>query len=311
MKKTLFSCSLWRHPLCRPHWNTQLVPHHWLVFEMLISTVIVDVIVSLLVLLWRRKMKCTSTWCWTLSQRRCTGLPDILTRPRASFPSYMWRYNYCFFPCDLSPQPLQPRWHHVASSGVHVPVVSQPGLHPFPGCVPQRHQAPKPAGGPRNCHPQAVRLWQVSFMSSRTEGMKKKQNLSLPSLASRSRFAPILLPFVADRSSSAKQLVRGEPNVSYICSRYYRAPELIFGATDYTANIDIWSAGCVLAELLLGQPIFPGDSGVDQLVEIIKVRSSVTIPRSVQLAERSCSADLVGCLLFLLSIGFILSQYTY
>ncbi|KAF3834228.1 hypothetical protein F7725_025432, partial [Dissostichus mawsoni] len=65
---------------------------------------------------------------------------------------------------------------------------------------------------------------------------------------------------------SAKQLIRGEPNVSYICSRYYRAPELIFGATDYTANIDIWSAGCVLAELLLGQPIFPGDSGVDQLV---------------------------------------------
>lgn len=36
---------------------------------------------------------------------------------------------------------------------------------------------------------------------------------------------------------------------------------------------DVWSAGCVLAELLLGQPIFPGDSGVDQLVEIIKVRT--------------------------------------
>ncbi|XP_034559986.1 glycogen synthase kinase-3 beta-like isoform X3 [Notolabrus celidotus] len=75
---------------------------------------------------------------------------------------------------------------------------------------------------------------------------------------------------------SAKQLVRGEPNVSYICSRYYRAPELIFGATDYTANIDIWSAGCVLAELLFGQPIFPGDSGVDQLVEIIKVLGTPT-----------------------------------
>nr|XP_048684113.1 glycogen synthase kinase-3 alpha isoform X3 [Caretta caretta] len=75
---------------------------------------------------------------------------------------------------------------------------------------------------------------------------------------------------------SAKQLVQGEPNVSYICSRYYRAPELIFGATDYTSNIDIWSAGCVLAELLLGQPIFPGDSGVDQLVEIIKVLGTPT-----------------------------------
>lgn len=47
--------------------------------------------------------------------------------------------------------------------------------------------------------------------------------------------------------------VKGEPNISYICSRYYRAPELIFGATEYTSAIDIWSVGCVLAELLLGQ----------------------------------------------------------
>ncbi|CAL8462707.1 g2240 [Coccomyxa elongata] len=70
---------------------------------------------------------------------------------------------------------------------------------------------------------------------------------------------------------SAKVLVKGEPNISYICSRYYRAPELIFGATDYTTAIDLWSVGCVMAELLLGQPLFPGESGVDQLVEIIKV----------------------------------------
>ena len=40
--------------------------------------------------------------------------------------------------------------------------------------------------------------------------------------------------------------------------------------------LDVWSAGCVLAELLLGQPIFPGDSGVDQLVEIIKVLGTPT-----------------------------------
>ncbi|EFN73384.1 Shaggy-related protein kinase NtK-1 [Camponotus floridanus] len=39
---------------------------------------------------------------------------------------------------------------------------------------------------------------------------------------------------------------------------------------------NVWSAGCVLAELLLGQPIFPGDSGVDQLVEIIKVLGTPT-----------------------------------
>ncbi|CAL9086605.1 unnamed protein product [Musa textilis] len=75
---------------------------------------------------------------------------------------------------------------------------------------------------------------------------------------------------------SAKKLVPGEPNISYICSRYYRAPELIFGATEYTTAIDMWSVGCVLAELLIGQPIFPGESGVDQLVEIIKILGTPT-----------------------------------
>lgn len=70
---------------------------------------------------------------------------------------------------------------------------------------------------------------------------------------------------------SAKRLQRGEPNVSYICSRYYRAPELIFGCSDYTPAIDVWSTACVIAEMVLGQPIFPGESAVDQIVEIIKI----------------------------------------
>lgn len=70
---------------------------------------------------------------------------------------------------------------------------------------------------------------------------------------------------------SAKILNPDEPNVSYICSRYYRAPELIFGARNYTTKIDVWSTGCVIAEMVLGQPIFPGQSGIDQLVEIIKL----------------------------------------
>jgi glycogen synthase kinase 3 beta len=75
---------------------------------------------------------------------------------------------------------------------------------------------------------------------------------------------------------SAKRLIAGEPNVAYICSRYYRAPELIFGASDYTCSIDIWSMGCVMAEMILGQPLFPGESGVDQLVAIIKVLGTPT-----------------------------------
>jgi len=75
---------------------------------------------------------------------------------------------------------------------------------------------------------------------------------------------------------SAKKLIKGEPNISYICSRYYRAPELIFGATDYTNQVDVWSVGCVIAEMILGCPIFPGESASDQLVEIIKILGTPT-----------------------------------
>ncbi|KAL0234680.1 hypothetical protein PCE1_001716 [Barthelona sp. PCE] len=70
---------------------------------------------------------------------------------------------------------------------------------------------------------------------------------------------------------SAKALKVGEPNVSYICSRYYRAPELIFSATQYTTAIDMWSIGCVIAECLIGRPLFHGETGIDQLIEIMRV----------------------------------------
>jgi serine/threonine protein kinase len=75
---------------------------------------------------------------------------------------------------------------------------------------------------------------------------------------------------------SAKRLVKGEPNVTYICSRYYRAPELIFGCTEYTTAIDIWSVSCVIAEFIKGKPLFAGDSGIDQLVEIIRLLGTPT-----------------------------------
>jgi len=75
---------------------------------------------------------------------------------------------------------------------------------------------------------------------------------------------------------SAKILEKGLSNVAYICSRYYRAPELIFESAYYTCAIDTWSLGCVVGELFLGTPLFQGGSCVDQLVEIIKVLGAPT-----------------------------------
>ncbi|OHT11358.1 CMGC family protein kinase [Tritrichomonas foetus] len=71
---------------------------------------------------------------------------------------------------------------------------------------------------------------------------------------------------------SAKMLSPDEESIAYIASRYYRAPELIMGCTNYTSAIDIWAAGCVIVELLnAGSPIFPGRSSKGQLTEIVSI----------------------------------------
>lgn len=70
---------------------------------------------------------------------------------------------------------------------------------------------------------------------------------------------------------SAKVLESDHVSMSYICSRYYRAPELLMGSTNYSSKIDIWSAGCILAEMLMGKPIFAGVDTQDQFVKIVLV----------------------------------------
>jgi len=75
---------------------------------------------------------------------------------------------------------------------------------------------------------------------------------------------------------TARRLVFGELSRPYVCSRYYRAPECVLGSTCYTTSVDLWSGGCVLGEMLLGQPLFTGKDGIDQLVEIIKILGTPT-----------------------------------
>lgn len=55
----------------------------------------------------------------------------------------------------------------------------------------------------------------------------------------------------------------------YVVTRWYRAPELLLACEFYSGAIDVWSVGCILAELLLRQPFFPGKDYLDQLRIII------------------------------------------
>ncbi|CAG5097966.1 Oidioi.mRNA.OKI2018_I69.XSR.g15311.t1.cds [Oikopleura dioica] len=57
----------------------------------------------------------------------------------------------------------------------------------------------------------------------------------------------------------------------YVATRWYRAPEILLSSPHYTKGVDMWSLGCILAEMLLGKPLFPGDSTFDQIEKIIRV----------------------------------------
>ena len=79
--------------------------------------------------------------------------------------------------------------------------------------------------------------------------------------------------------------------MSYICSRYYRAPELMFGATEYAVAVDLWSVGTILMELLLGHLPFQGqDSTQQHLVEIMKLLGTPT-EKELKAMRATCSVD--------------------
>ncbi|KAK4256187.1 hypothetical protein QN277_009084 [Acacia crassicarpa] len=65
-----------------------------------------------------------------------------------------------------------------------------------------------------------------------------------------------------------------EPLTSRVVTLWYRPPELLLGATDYGPAVDLWSAGCILAELLVGKPTMPGRTEVEQMHKIFKLCGS-------------------------------------
>ncbi|KAK1293694.1 putative serine/threonine-protein kinase [Acorus calamus] len=65
-----------------------------------------------------------------------------------------------------------------------------------------------------------------------------------------------------------------QPLTSRVVTLWYRPPELLLGSTEYGVSVDLWSVGCVFAELLLGKPILQGRTEVEQLHKIFKLCGS-------------------------------------
>ncbi|KAI3652400.1 hypothetical protein MP228_002725 [Amoeboaphelidium protococcarum] len=61
-----------------------------------------------------------------------------------------------------------------------------------------------------------------------------------------------------------------------VSSRWYRAPEILFGSTKYNQKIDMWSAGCVIAEMFNSKPLFPGQSDINQIIIVFSMLGTPT-----------------------------------
>ncbi|XP_051152976.1 serine/threonine-protein kinase MHK [Andrographis paniculata] len=69
----------------------------------------------------------------------------------------------------------------------------------------------------------------------------------------------------------ARELSSSPPFTDYVSTRWYRAPEVLLHSSSYTPAIDMWAVGAILAELFTLNPLFPGESEIDQLYKIFWV----------------------------------------
>ena len=81
----------------------------------------------------------------------------------------------------------------------------------------------------------------------------------------------------------------------YVATRWYRAPEILLGSTKYTKGVDMWSLGCILAELLLGKPVFPGTSTLNQLDRIMEITGR-PLPEDIEAINSSLAATMLESL---------------
>lgn len=79
---------------------------------------------------------------------------------------------------------------------------------------------------------------------------------------------------------------KNDEYTDYVATRWYRAPELLVGDVHYSFPVDVWAIGCVFAELINGQPLWPGRSDMDQLYLIRKTLGIVF--KLIDISYRLC-----------------------
>lgn len=96
------------------------------------------------------------------------------------------------------------------------------------------------------------------------------------------------------------------PLTNRVVTLWYRSPELLLGSTDYGFAIDLWSAGCLLAEMFVGRPIMPGRTEVNVLVGLILASSSKAFSKFCNVPFTPLNYNFVT----LCSLNFELQHFT-
>lgn len=103
-----------------------------------------------------------------------------------------------------------------------------------------------------------------------------------------------------DDNSPSSAANDGDPAISgmteYVATRWYRAPEVMLTAAQYSKSMDVWSCGCILAELLGKQPLFPGKDYRDQLILIFQTLGTPTEQELVKLVENRRAREYIRSL---------------
>jgi serine/threonine protein kinase len=79
---------------------------------------------------------------------------------------------------------------------------------------------------------------------------------------------------LADFGLGRAYQIPSKPYTNEVQTLWYRAPELLLGAEEYSPSVDMWSAGCIMAELYTRRPIFTGSTHISQLNEIFRIMGS-------------------------------------
>lgn len=84
----------------------------------------------------------------------------------------------------------------------------------------------------------------------------------------------------------------GPVMTDYVATRWYRAPEILLGSNAYTLGVDIWSIGCILGEMLLGKPLFPGSNTIDQVSRVLGVTGFPSVT-DIESMRSPCAGSII------------------